>query len=161
VATSALELGIDVGSLDAVVCGGFPGTVASFAQQIGRAGRGANASVAVLVCGEDQLDQWMARHPRDLLERVPEPAVVNPANPYVLHPHLLCAAHEYPLRPADDRFWVGELDEAVTTLAATALSVRRRGRGVAAGGATWVGTRWPQAIGCVQRFRRGRDSLRA
>jgi DEAD/DEAH box helicase domain-containing protein len=107
VATSALELGIDVGSLDAVVCGGFPGTVASFAQQIGRAGRGANASVAVLVCGEDQLDQWMARHPRDLLERVPEPAVVNPANPYVLHPHLLCAAHEYPLRPADDRFWVG------------------------------------------------------
>ena len=148
VATSALELGIDVGSLDAVVCGGFPGTVASFAQQIGRAGRGANASVAVLVCGEDQLDQWMARHPRDLLERVPEPAVVNPANPYVLHPHLLCAAHEYPLRPADDRFWAGELDEAVTTLARNgALSVRRRGRGAGREVvATWAGTRWPFSL---------------
>ena len=148
VATSALELGIDVGSLDAVVCGGFPGTVASFAQQIGRAGRGAGESVAVLVCGEDQLDQWMARHPRDLLERVPEPAVVNPANPYVLHPHLLCAAHEYPLRPADDRFWPGELDEAVTTLARQgALNVRPRGRGAGREVvATWAGTRWPFSL---------------
>ncbi|MEZ5383685.1 MAG: DEAD/DEAH box helicase [Microthrixaceae bacterium] len=148
VATSALELGIDVGSLDAVICGGFPGTVASFHQQIGRAGRGTEPSTAVLVCGEDQLDQWLARHPYDLLDRVPEPAVVNPDNPYALYPHLLCAAHEYPLRPADDRYWPGRLDEAVTHLARSGdLSVRRRGRGEGREVvATWAGTRWPFSL---------------
>ena len=148
VATSALELGIDVGSLDAVVCGGFPGTVASFHQQIGRAGRGTSPSIAVLVCGEDQLDQWMARHPGDLLTRVPKPAVINPYNPYVLHPHLLCAAHEYPLRHDDDRYSPSELDEAVTTLARSgALSVRHRGRGAGREVvATWAGTRWPFSL---------------
>src|SRR4029453_14492529 len=66
VATSALELGIDVGGLDAVVLNGFPGTIASFWQQSGRAGRAGQASAAVLVAGADQLDQWIATHPDDL-----------------------------------------------------------------------------------------------
>ena len=69
VATSALELGIDVGGLDAVVIDGFPGTIASFWQQAGRAGRSGAASAAVLVTGNDQLDQWLATHPDELLAR--------------------------------------------------------------------------------------------
>ena len=86
VATSALELGIDVGGLNAVVLDGFPGTVASFWQQVGRAGRSADASAAVLVAGDDQLDQWFVAHPDELLGRPPEPSVVNPDNPFVLDP---------------------------------------------------------------------------
>ena len=86
VATSALELGIDVGGLDAVVLDGFPGTVASFWQQVGRAGRSADASAAVLVAGDDQLDQWFAAHPDELLGRPPEPSVVNPDNPLRARP---------------------------------------------------------------------------
>ena len=99
VATSALELGIDVGGLDAVVIDGFPGTIASFRQQAGRAGRSGDASAAVLVAGSDQLDQWLAAHPTELLTRAPEPAVVNPANPFVLDPHLRCAAARAPAHP--------------------------------------------------------------
>ena len=81
VATSALELGIDVGGLDAVVCNGFPGTLASLWQQVGRAGRGDRRSAAVLVAGDDQLDQWYARHPDELFGRRPEAAVVNADEP--------------------------------------------------------------------------------
>src|SRR4029450_13389289 len=69
IATSALELGIDVGGLDAVVLNGFPGTIAAFWQQAGRAGGAGRPSAAVLVAGSDQLDQWMAAHPRELVER--------------------------------------------------------------------------------------------
>ena len=111
VATSALELGIDIGGahgsrqLDAVVLDGFPGTIASFWQQVGRAGRSGGASAAVLVAGDDQLDQWFAAHPEELLGRAPEPSVVNPQNPYVVDPHLRCAAHELPLTHADERWW--------------------------------------------------------
>src|SRR5207244_3072835 len=75
-ATSALELGIDVGTLDACVLDGFPGTIASLWQQAGRAGRARQESLAVLVAGEDQLDQWFMAHPRELLTRPAEPAVV-------------------------------------------------------------------------------------
>ncbi len=116
VATNALELGIDVAGLDAVVLSGFPGTVASFRQQCGRAGRGTRASLAVLVAGEDQLDQWMMRHPRDAFRRPLEPAVINPANHHVLLPHLGCAADEMPLTREDERYWGELLDEAVHSL---------------------------------------------
>jgi DEAD/DEAH box helicase domain-containing protein len=129
VATSALELGIDVSGLDAVVLNGFPGTIASFWQQVGRAGRAGQPSAAVLVAGVDQLDQWLATHPEELVTRGPEPAVINPANPFVADAHLRCAAHEMPLTHDDERYWPGLLDEIVLRLAhADQLVVRERRR---------------------------------
>ena len=116
VATSALELGIDIGTLDACVLDGFPGTVASMWQQAGRAGRAQQQSLAVLVAGEDQLDQWLMAHPRELFARAPEPAVINPSNPSVLLPHLACAAYELPLSPDDGCWWGDELDDGVRDL---------------------------------------------
>ena len=116
VATSALELGVDIGGLDACVLNGFPGTVASMWQQIGRAGRGLQPSAAVLVAGDDQLDQWIMKHPTDLLDRPPEQAVINPDNPFVLGPHLACAAFEKPLAPDDDKYWGDALDDGVRNL---------------------------------------------
>jgi DEAD/DEAH box helicase domain-containing protein len=143
VATSALELGIDVAGLDAVVLDGFPGTVASFWQQAGRSGRDNRPSAAVLVAGDDQLDQWFAAHPAELLTRAPEPAVVNLANPSVADVHLRCAAHELPLTHADERFWPGMLDESVRRLVLDdQVVVRRRRRG---GGpqALYAARGWP------------------
>jgi len=116
VATTALELGIDIGGLDACVLNGFPGTIASMWQQAGRAGREAQTSLAVLVAGDDQLDQWWMTHPDEVFSRPPEPAVINPANPYVLLPHLACAAYELPLRPGDEQWWPGLLDDGVRRL---------------------------------------------
>ncbi len=116
VATNALELGIDLEGLDGVVLSGFPGTVASFRQQVGRAGRGTRSALALLVAGEDQLDQWMMRHPREAFRREPEPAVVNPSNPHVLHPHLGCAADEMPLTRNDEHYWPELLEDAVREL---------------------------------------------
>jgi DEAD/DEAH box helicase domain-containing protein len=106
-ATTALELGVDIGGLDACVCNGFPGTISSFRQQIGRAGRSAQRSLSVLVAGDDALDQWYAANPSELFSRKPEPVVVNVANPFVLYPHIACAAHELPLIAADAEIWAG------------------------------------------------------
>ena len=116
VATSALELGIDVGGLDACVLDGFPGTIASMWQQAGRAGRDASTSLAALVAGDDQLDQWFLQHPDQLFERGAERCVINPANPYVLLPQLACAAYELPLTVDDDTWWPDLLDDAVREL---------------------------------------------
>ncbi|MEL7156075.1 MAG: DEAD/DEAH box helicase [Actinomycetota bacterium] len=112
VATSALELGVDISGLDATVLCGFPGTIASLWQQIGRAGRAGRPSLSVLVAGEDQLDQWFVNHPTDLFARPPEPVVVNVANPNIRDPHLGCAAYELPLRLTDERWWP-DLDDGV------------------------------------------------
>jgi DEAD/DEAH box helicase domain-containing protein len=115
-ATNALELGIDVGGLDAVVVNGFPGTLASLRQQSGRAGRSDRRAAAVLVAGDDQLDQWYAQHPDELFARPAEAAVVNPQNPFVLEPHVACAAHELPLTQDDDAWFGPGLDDAVRAL---------------------------------------------
>jgi len=96
-ATNALELGIDIGSLDAAVLTGYPGTRASMWQQAGRAGRRSDESLAVLVAQDDPLDQYLAQHPDELFERPSEAAVIDPTNPYVLEPHLRCAAREFPI----------------------------------------------------------------
>ena len=126
VATSALELGIDVGGLDACVLDGFPGTIASMWQQAGRAGRSQQRSLAVLVAGDDQLDQWLMAHPSEVFTRSPEPAVINPSNHYVLLPHLACAAYELPLSSTDEQWWGEDLDEGVRSLVlADRLKVRR------------------------------------
>lgn len=96
-ATSALELGIDVGGLDAVVLSGFPGTVAQVWQQAGRAGRAADASVAVLVGQDDPLDQYYMSHPDALLSKPFEVALVDTTNPNILRPHLASACYELPV----------------------------------------------------------------
>ncbi len=101
VATSALELGVDIGGLDATVLCGFPGTIASLWQQIGRAGRATDESLAVVIAGENQMDQWFVKHPNQLFDRPPEPAVINLTNPHIMDPHLCCAAYESPLVPTD------------------------------------------------------------
>lgn len=127
VATSALELGLDIGGLDACVLNGFPGTISSMWQQAGRAGRQRQESVAVLVAGEDQLDRYLMSHPDEVFSRPPEPAVINTRNPFILHPHLACAAHELPLSHDDYRYWGDELDEAVRALVrGDKLKIRRR-----------------------------------
>ncbi len=97
VATNALELGIDIGSLDAVVMAGYPGTIASSWQRAGRAGRRQGASAAVLVASSAPLDQYIVEHPDYFFERSPEHAYINPDNLEILMAHLKCAAFELPL----------------------------------------------------------------
>ena len=100
VATDALELGIDIGELDAAICVTFPGTVASLKQMWGRAGR-RGRGLAVYVAGEDALDQFFCRHPDDFLQRPVEAAILDPDSPEIYAEHLICAAHEAPLSDAD------------------------------------------------------------
>jgi DEAD/DEAH box helicase domain-containing protein len=107
VATSALELGIDIGSLDACVMGGYAGSIASTWQRAGRAGRRSGTSCAVLVASSAPLDQFIVQHPEYFFGRSPEHAYVQPDNLEILVNHLKCAAFELPLAP-DERF--GEAD---------------------------------------------------
>jgi DEAD/DEAH box helicase domain-containing protein len=104
VSTDALELGIDIGELDAAVCVTFPGTVASLRQMWGRAGR-RGRGLAVYIAGEDALDQFFCRHPQEFLTRPVEAAILDPESPEILAEHLLCAAHEAPLTPPDEEFF--------------------------------------------------------
>ncbi|MGW0040758.1 DEAD/DEAH box helicase [Rhodococcus sp. NPDC003348] len=124
--TNALELGVDIAGLDAVVVAGFPGTVASFWQQAGRSGRRGEGSLVVLVARDDPLDTYLVHHPSALLDRPVEATVTDPDNPYVLGPQLLCAAMELPLSDAEVVEF-GALD-LLTDLAAQGL-IRRRAHG--------------------------------
>ena len=105
--TNALELGIDVGGLDASIIIGFPGTIASTWQQAGRAGRGAEESLVVFVAYNDPIDQYLMRHPEYFFGQSPEHAIIDPKNPYVLASHLRCAAFELPLREQDSESFGG------------------------------------------------------
>ncbi|MDT5264772.1 MAG: box helicase protein, partial [Mycobacterium sp.] len=106
--TNALELGVDIAGLDAVVLAGFPGTVASFWQQAGRAGRRGQSALIVLIARDDPLDTYLVNHPGALLDKPIERVVIDPVNPYVLGPQLLCAATELPLTDAEVRMWNAE-----------------------------------------------------
>jgi DEAD/DEAH box helicase domain-containing protein len=101
VATNALELGIDIGSMDSVILVGYPGTIASTRQQAGRAGRKQDASLAVLVASSGPLDQFLMQHPEFIFDRSPEQALINPDNLLILLQHLRCAAFELPFRTGD------------------------------------------------------------
>ncbi|MDQ7028901.1 MAG: DUF1998 domain-containing protein [Ardenticatenia bacterium] len=127
-ATNALELGIDVGTLDAVVMVGFPGTVASMWQQAGRAGRGTREGLAVLIGQENPLDQYLMRHPDTLFGRPVEQARIDPQNPYVLGDHLMCAAYEHPLDEADRDYFGPAFDGVVSTLLAQGVLETRGAR---------------------------------
>ncbi len=100
-ATNAMELGVDVGALDAVVLNGYPGTASSFWQQAGRAGRGRKDGLAVFVAHSDPLEQFLVRKPEMLLRARNESVGANPSNPQILSQHLLCAAHERPIAPSE------------------------------------------------------------
>jgi DEAD/DEAH box helicase domain-containing protein len=115
-ATSALELGVDVGDLDATVSVGYPGTVASLWQQAGRAGRSNSGSLAILVGLDNPLDQYFMRHPDQLFGRPHEHALIDPGNVYILEQHLPCAAHESPLTPADETHFGSGFVEAMVKL---------------------------------------------
>ncbi|MFC9874210.1 DEAD/DEAH box helicase [Nocardia salmonicida] len=131
--TNALELGVDIAGLDAVIIAGFPGTVASFWQQAGRAGRRLQGSLVVLVATDDPLDTYLVHHPEALLDRPIEATITDPYNPYILGPQLLCAAMELPLTDEE----VSELraDEVLADLAEQGL-IRRR-PSIRGAGARW------------------------
>jgi DEAD/DEAH box helicase domain-containing protein len=107
VATNALELGIDIGTLDAVVTAGYPGSSMAVWQQAGRAGRGNGESLAILVAGADPLDQYFMEHPATFFSQVHESAVVDLDNPYITSGQVLCAAAELPLHPERDAAFFG------------------------------------------------------
>ncbi len=131
--TNALELGVDVGGLDAVVLDGYPGTRMSAYQQAGRAGRGDDPALVVLVGGEDQLDQYLLTHPEDFFDAPPEDAICDPENDQLLPRHVACAADESWLMPSDDRFFGGSFPGTVASLTDAGVLDRRN---------TADGTRW-------------------
>src|SRR3984957_3495734 len=127
-ATTALELGINITGLDAVLIAGWPGTWASLWQQAGRAGRAGHHATAVFIARDDPLDSYLVHHPETLLHHPVEPAVFDPANPYVLGPHLAAAAAELPLTETDLELFGAASAKAVAGLV-TAGELRRRPSG--------------------------------
>ena len=130
--TNALELGVDVAGLDAVVVAGFPGTVASFWQQAGRAGRRGEGSLVLLVARDDPMDTYLVHHPAALLDRPVEASVTDPTNPYVLGPHLACMAAEQPVT-VEEAHALGAVELLGELVAAGVLRRRPRGWYLAAG----------------------------
>ncbi|MGW4030969.1 DEAD/DEAH box helicase [Streptomyces sp. NPDC004838] len=124
-ATTALELGVDVSGLDAVLIAGYPGTRASLWQQAGRAGRSGRGALAVLVARDDPLDTFLVHHPEALFQRPVESTVLDPDNPYVLAPHLCAAAAELPLTEADLELFGPATGDLMPQLEAAKLLRRR------------------------------------
>ncbi|MEU9606368.1 DEAD/DEAH box helicase [Streptomyces sp. NPDC048057] len=127
-ATTALELGVDVSGLDAVLIAGYPGTRASLWQQAGRAGRSGEGALAVLIARDDPLDTFLVHHPEALFQQPVESTVLDPDNPYVLAPHLCAAAAELPLTEDDLALFGPATAELMPQLEAARL-LRRRATG--------------------------------
>lgn len=125
--TNALELGVDITGVDAVICCGFPGTTAALWQQVGRAGRAGEDALAVLVARPDPLDAYLCDHPELITGRL-ERTVLHPDNPAVLGPHLAAAAQELPLTETDER-WFGSTTVDLAHRLAGAGMLRRRPAG--------------------------------
>jgi len=116
VATTAMELGINIGDLDATVLTGYPGSIASAWQQAGRSGRSADSSLSFLIAQENPLDQYLMRNPDFFFSKNFDNAIINPDNPYILKPHLLCAAWEKPLDNKDEEFFGSSTGTMLTEL---------------------------------------------
>ena len=144
--TSALELGVDVSGLDAVLLAGYPGTRASLWQQAGRAGRGAQGALAVLIARDDPLDTYLVHHPDSLFRQPVESTVLDPDNPHVLAPHLCAAAAELPLTETDLDLFGPSAPLLLPQLERRGL-LRRRDGGREGGG--WFWTRRERAVDAV------------
>lgn len=127
-ATNALELGIDIGDLDATVLTGYPGSIASAWQQAGRSGRRGHRSLSLLIGVSNPLDQYYMRHPETFFGKPHEYALTSSGNPYILKPHLLCAAYEWPLSHRDGELFDGEFEDLVAQLEKEGLLRGREGR---------------------------------
>jgi len=126
--TSALELGVDVGGLDAVILTGYPGSVTRTWQQVGRAGRGSAESAAFMVAHDDPLDQFLMRHPDYLFTSPKERVVSDPGNVHILRSHMLCAAYELPIEEADFELFGQNLGPLLLEEEQSGALVRRGGR---------------------------------
>jgi len=139
--TTALELGVNIAGLDAVLIAGWPGTRAALWQQAGRAGRAGRPAVVVLIARDDPLDTYLVHHPEALLHRPVEATVLDPGNPYVLAPHLCAAAAELPLTAADLATFGPGASEIADALTRRGM-LRRRGSAL-----YWTGRGRPRQTG--------------
>ena len=126
ITTSALELGIDIGNLDLCILVGYPGSVMAALQRGGRVGRSGQESAVILVAGEDALDQYFMRNPREFFKMAPEAAVINHLNPSIMERHLLCAASELPLRLNEAVLMTDEAKNSLDVLTGAGLLVFSR-----------------------------------
>lgn len=139
--TNALELGVDISGVDAVITCGFPGTLAGLWQQAGRAGRAGRDALAVLIARPDPLDAYLCEHPELIFDQPVERTVLHPENPHVLAPHVAAAAQELPVTLADVRYFGDGLPAMLDGLT-TAGHLRRRNSG-------WFWTRSDRAVDAI------------
>lgn len=139
VSTNALELGIDIGSLDAAILVGYPGSIASFWQQVGRAGRTRKDSMAFFIATQDAIDQYLIAHPSYLFGRAPEHAVIDPGNPDIVMAHLRCACAEVPV-PKRDLAFFGKYAPDIAKILAEARELAAQPQGYC-----YIGSRYPAA----------------
>jgi DEAD/DEAH box helicase domain-containing protein len=128
VATTALEVGIDIGDLEATVLTGYPGSISSAWQQAGRSGRGKQKALSFLIGMDNPLDQYFMRHPENFFQRSFENALINPENPYILQAHLACAAWEMPLSQRDETHFGQAMQGAIAEMEKQSLLRQRSGK---------------------------------